>query len=153
MVGKEPQEVFLDFPGDIDFIPEVRKFISNVIHVNKFSKRFSFRTEIIIDELCSNAVKFGHLEAGENIRLSCRVTQQAVVLNVINKRAQEKHLKRLSEAISKKTEAQPFHEMESGRGIKIVKILADKVELVQEDGTCVRVTRKRNSDTVTQMSG
>ncbi len=65
------QVVTVDFPGDIDYIPDIRRFFSNLISIRSFSRRFAFRIEVIIDELCNNAIKFGKLHVGEfvNVRL------------------------------------------------------------------------------------
>ena len=87
--------VAIDFPGDIEYIPDIRRFISNIIALRDFSRRFTFRTEIIIDELCNNAIKFGRLKLGEFITLSCTLRDSGVVIEVFNPGADDQELANL----------------------------------------------------------
>jgi len=145
----EPNEftVAVDFPGDIDYIPDVRRFLSNLISLRSFSRRYSFRMEIIIDELCSNAVKFGRLKVGEFIRLSCRIQDECVTLDVTNPGSDEKDVKNLKKAmLTSDSNDGTLDDDIAGRGIQIIKILSTSVMVLEHEGTTVRVIKKKNDN-------
>ncbi|MFH0919311.1 MAG: ATP-binding protein [Fibrobacterota bacterium] len=133
--------VAIDFPGDIEYIPDVRRFISNIIGLREFSRRFTFRTEIIIDELCNNAIKFGRLKVGEFISLSCKISDAAVTLEVFNPGADEKELGRLRRAIAEEADSP---DAPAGRGIRIIKILCSSIEIEERGGTLVRILKQKS---------
>jgi anti-sigma regulatory factor (Ser/Thr protein kinase) len=139
-----PQSVTIDFPGDLEYIPDVRRLLSNLISIKGFSRRFTFRIEIIIDELCSNAVKFGRLKIGEFVTVKADVEDSHVVLHVSHPSVDTESVAKLNRAISDSGSEvdgeKPFNA--EGRGIQIVKILCDKLLVDISKGTTV-VAHKR----------
>jgi hypothetical protein len=49
MKSEKPHLLAVSFPGELEYIPLVRKMISEVLRVLKFSEKFTFRSEFIID--------------------------------------------------------------------------------------------------------
>lgn len=144
----EPNEhlITVDFPGDIEYIPDIRRFFSNLISLKAFSRRFSFRVEIIIDELCNNAIKFGKLRVGEFVTVCCRVTDDEVVLDVTNPGSDEKDIRTLKRAFAAGADDEVPAEAGVGRGIPIIKILSDSQHVLENNGTTVRVYKKKREN-------
>jgi len=136
--------VTVDFPGDIEYIPDIRRFLSNIISLRSFSRRFAFRMEIIVDELCNNAIKFGNLRVGEFVTITCRVRDEEVVVDVSNPGSDEKEVRNLKKAVAAGAgEAEAPADFVIGRGIQIIKILSSSVQVLDNGGTMVRVTKKK----------
>jgi anti-sigma regulatory factor (Ser/Thr protein kinase) len=134
-----PQSVTIDFPGDLEYIPDVRRLLSNLISIKGFSRRFTFRMEIIIDELCSNAVKFGRLKVGEFVTVKANVKNEDVTLHVSHPGVDSESVAKLNNAISDVVTEDIGNRsiMSDGRGIQIVKILCDKLVVDTSQGTTV----------------
>ncbi|MBL8027659.1 MAG: ATP-binding protein [Fibrobacteres bacterium] len=130
------QSITIDFPGDLEYVPDVRRLISNLISLRGFSRRFTFRMEIVIDELCSNAVKFGKLKIGEYVTVKADIEEADVRLHVSHPTFDADSVVKLKAAISDagddSSAASP-----DGRGIQIVKILCDKLVVDVSKGTTV----------------
>ncbi|OGJ86490.1 MAG: hypothetical protein A2487_14880 [Candidatus Raymondbacteria bacterium RifOxyC12_full_50_8] len=135
--------VMVDFPGDIDYIPLVRKFFANLINAHDFSRRFAFRTEIIIDELCNNTIKFGKPRIGESIKLSCDIQNDQIVLDIFSPRSMGVDIIKLKKAVEEKSGQKVAYESELERGIHIIKILCDDIQVFDKDDICIRVIKKR----------
>lgn len=134
----------IDFPGDIEYIPPVRKFVSRLINGRDFSRRFAFRTEIIIDEVCNNAVKFGKFRSNEFVNLTCRIKEDGVVIDIVNPGSDPRDVAKLKATLGDAPEAGSADELSAERGLKIVKILCNSIEVVEEDNLCVRITKRKN---------
>ncbi|OGS36922.1 MAG: hypothetical protein A2293_11925 [Elusimicrobia bacterium RIFOXYB2_FULL_49_7] len=137
------QTFSVDFPGDIEYIPPVRKFISRLINANAFSRRFTFRTEIIIDEVCNNAVKFGVFKGEDAVILTCRIEEGGVTIDVANPEGDPASVERLrrflNDDLPDGDDTQPF------RGMQIVKILCNSIEVKSLAGrTCVSIVKRKN---------
>lgn len=133
----------IDFPGDIEYIPPVRKFLSHLINARDFSRRFAFRTEIIIDEVCNNAVKFGKFRGNEFINLTCRIEVDRVVMDVTNPGSDARDVQRLKQCLREEDDASA-DPMSVERGMKIVKILCNTIEVIEGDNLCVRILKQKN---------
>jgi anti-sigma regulatory factor (Ser/Thr protein kinase) len=138
------QLVTIDFPGDIEYIPDIRRFLANLISLRSFSRRFSFRMEIIVDELCNNAIKFGNLRVGEFVTITCRVRDNEVVMEVCNPGSDEKEVRNLKKAVAAvSAESDASADFVMGRGVQIIKILSNSVQVLENNGTVVRVVKKK----------
>ena len=145
MIDTPDLTLSVEFPGDLDYVPDVRRFLSNVISLRAFSRRFAFRMEIIIDELCNNAVKFGRLKVGEFVRIGCRIEPDGVTLDVFNPGADAKEIARLRKAVlASAQDSECEDDPLPGRGIQIIKILATSIQVPESEGTLVRVIKKKN---------
>lgn len=138
------QTISVDFPGDLEYVPDVRRFISNLIALRGFSRRFTFRMEIVIDELCSNAVKFGGLRVGDFITLTANLGEKEVAFDVSQPSASDEVVAQLrrSIALASGESDELAGLLPNGRGMQIVKILCDSIEVKSDNGTVVSI-RKR----------
>jgi anti-sigma regulatory factor (Ser/Thr protein kinase) len=134
--------ITVDFPGDLEYIPDVRRLVSNLISLKGFSRRFTFRMEIVIDELCSNAVKFGRMKVGEFVTIKADVQDVDVTLHVSHPGVDTDNISRLMHAISDGGETGGNSAFKDGRGVQIVKILCDRLTVDTSRGTTV-VAHKR----------
>jgi anti-sigma regulatory factor (Ser/Thr protein kinase) len=144
-------DIEIIFPSDADYITGVRKFLAEATLIEGFSQKFSYRSEIIIDELCNNATKFGPIGKGAKIKLDCHFSEDSIDLNVRDGGGDQRDVTNLKSAISAIQGERRF----MGRGLEIVKMLSSSVEMV-EDGsgeTVVRVIKQRSQniiDTLTE---
>jgi anti-sigma regulatory factor (Ser/Thr protein kinase) len=135
----------IEFPCDWDYIPAVRKFVAEAALIEGFNQKFSYRTEIIIDELCNNSVKFACPKKDSNISLQCRFTQDAVHVDIRDAGASEQEVENLRMAIEN-VDQQRF----MGRGLEIVKMLASSIDVdTKANGeTIVKVVKKRSMNLI-----
>ena len=62
----------VQLPSDLEYIPPLRQFIAEVARVEGFSKKFCFRTEIIVDELVTNGILHGSQDVHTAITVSAK---------------------------------------------------------------------------------
>lgn len=128
--------VKLSFPTNMEYIPSVRKLFADCITAAGFNRRFSFRSEIVIDELCNNAIRHGSQDVDEYVTVYVEfITNDSLKITVENFNAELFSFKDLQTIINEDAQ-------DSGRGIKIVKILGDSIKLNKKDCTSISVTRK-----------
>ncbi len=126
----------LTFPANMEYIPSVRKFFADCITATGFSRRFTFRSEIVIDELCNNAIRHGSQAVNEAITVYIElVDEKTITITVENSVAEEFSNKDLKEIIQSSNG-------KCGRGIKIIKILCDSIVVNSKENTSISVTRK-----------
>jgi anti-sigma regulatory factor (Ser/Thr protein kinase) len=138
MSQEAPYFLAVSFPGELEYIPLVRKMISEVLRVLKFSDKFTFRSEFIIDELCNNAVIYGSGTGRSQVEIQCNAFGDRVEFTVKDRGGSSENIKRLRQAIAEGP-------MEKGGGLDLVRMLAEKVECTidERNVTQVHVVRKR----------
>jgi anti-sigma regulatory factor (Ser/Thr protein kinase) len=145
MKQKKPFEVNISFPGNLDYIPPIRKFISEVLQQKQYDPRFAYRTEIIVDEICNNAVTYGCVSVEAMVKLRCDVHPDHVELTISDEGGRTRDLQELRKAVmeEKSKTKDPFDG--HFRGLEIVRMLSEKIrlEIDDENLTSIRVTRKR----------
>ncbi len=147
----EREPIFLEFPVDADFIPAVRKFVAEASLIEGFTPKFSYRTEIIVDELCNNSVKYGPSTPGASIRIQCEFESDTMELTIQDPGGNPKDVQNLRRAIGMEQDRQHF----LGHGLEIVRMLTSGMEVSQtETGeTVIRVVKRRSQnliDTLTE---
>jgi anti-anti-sigma factor len=138
------QKLSLSFPSQLRFVPAVRQLISRVARQKNFTNRDSFRIEAIVDEVCNNAVEHGDKESKRNVDLDLNIDREKVEIRVVNATNPEKVelLRKASELLA--GSGKPSLETERGRGLALVKMLANDLRIdFSNGGTCVHVTRRR----------
>lgn len=140
---KENINLEITFPSDWDYIPAIRRFIAEATLIEGFNQKFSYRTEVIVDELCNNAVKYGPNSTDAVIVLGCELDNDAVKINIKDSGGEDKELNDLKKAI----ESNENSELK-GHGLEIVKMLASDIRIdTDENGdTVVKVVKRRSSD-------
>jgi anti-sigma regulatory factor (Ser/Thr protein kinase) len=139
---KFPFKVELSFPGDLEYIPSVRKFVSEVLLASNFSPKFAYRSEIIVDEICNNAVNYGCRTTDARIDLECEVFDDKIEFVIKDQGGTQENLERLQSVL--KSEMQD-DTPKDGLGLEIVKMLSEGMNVVIDDNnlTSVHITRKR----------
>jgi len=138
MKTETPYRISVSFPGELDYIPLVRKMVSDVLEVLHFSPKFTFRSEFIVDELCNNAVTYGSSTDRSLVDLLCETYGDRVEFTVKDQGGSSENINRLKLAIA----AEPG---EKGGGLELVRLLAEKVTCTIDENnlTQIHVVRKR----------
>jgi anti-sigma regulatory factor (Ser/Thr protein kinase) len=149
MTEKKPCTVTIKFPGDLEYIPAVRKFVSELLQVNRFDSKSTFRSEIIIDEICNNAVNYGCRSADPRVEVTCMLYADRIEFLVKDSGGSPENLNRLRSAGMADergvTQILKGQKPPNGLGLEIVRLLSEKVELDVDDNNMisVRVVRLR----------
>jgi len=140
----------LKFPGDLEYIPVVRKFVSDALQANEFSPKFAYRSEIIIDEICNNAVSYGCTSVDAAITLTFRVFGDHIEFSIQDEGGNPEHIEKLKSAVrSEERPAPEAHAMhtsgKSSMGLEIVRMLCDDltVHVGQNNLTSISVVKMR----------
>ena len=146
-----PEVIHIKFPGDIDYIPPIRKFISDLLNSGDFSDKFAYRSEIIVDELCNNAITFGCTHVGAEIELLCSIFPDRIEIELKDEGGNEEDLIRLKTAINNKNPIKRKISKTLKRknlGLEIVRMLSEELNFsIGEDNvTSIRVVRKRSAE-------
>jgi anti-sigma regulatory factor (Ser/Thr protein kinase) len=131
------------FPASIDYIPAMREFVAGVLLSYDYNDKFAYRSEIIVDELCCNAVKFGSLREVSRIELILKISEAHVSLSVLDEGGGQEDISELERVI-----ATPVSESDNTPklGLEIVKMLAETVTVsADEDSTRVGVIRVKEN--------
>jgi len=141
-----PYVITVKLPSDLEVIPSLRKFVSEVLQVSGFSAKFAFRTEIIVDAICNNAICYG--SGGDNdseVEVDCQIHSDRMEVLVKDRGGSALHIKRLQEAVQGNRPELPFAGETFGMGLEIVKLLSETIEFSVDENnlTSVHVVRKR----------
>jgi anti-sigma regulatory factor (Ser/Thr protein kinase) len=153
MTKAVPYTFQVKFPGDIEYIPTIRKFVSEVLLANNFTPKFAYRSEIIIDEICNNAVSFGCLSVDAAVELTCEVHEKHIELMIKDEGGRKEDIKRLKLAVNKEAKG-PFVEVgnqasrKESLGLEIVRMLSENVsvDVDKNNLTSIKVVKARESE-------
>jgi anti-sigma regulatory factor (Ser/Thr protein kinase) len=148
MKNANPLIFKVKFPSNADYIPPLRKFVSEVLHVQRFNPKFSFRSEVIVDEICYNAVMYGSHSMDAAVDLICHVFPDRVEFQINDEGGSHEHMERLKRVIEKsdEDEKEASHlKSNKGLGLEIVRMLSAKVNLkIKKDNvTSIQVIKNR----------
>jgi len=153
MEKSTPYRLKLTFPANLDYIFPVRKFISEMLMMNNYSQKFAYRSEVIVDEICSNAVTYGCKSINDQVEFACVVYPDKMEIQVKDQGGSTKDLERLRIALNNEDHYNqervnvPSDAGNNCLGIEIVRLLSEEIELdINKDNvTTIRVVRKRKS--------
>jgi|WetSurMetagenome_2_1015567.scaffolds.fasta_scaffold106203_2 anti-sigma regulatory factor (Ser/Thr protein kinase) len=148
MKNTTPLTFKVKFPSNADYIPPIRKFVSEVLLVEHFNSKFSFRSEVIVDEICYNAVSYGSHSMDATVDLICSVFSDRVEFQINDEGGTHEHMDRLKKVIEKEDDAEldvKQSRSDKGLGLEIVKMLSAKVNLkIKKDNvTSIQVIKHR----------
>ena len=147
MDDKNPYEIKMRFPSDLDYIPPVRKFVAEVLQGNHFSQRFAYRSEVIVDEICHNAITHGSRSMDATVQILCRIFSDRFEFQANDEGGRKEDLERLRLAVKKADALKTDLDKKEirGLGLEIVRLLSEEVnfEIGKDNMTTVRVVRKR----------
>jgi len=149
MDKQNPYVIKMRFPSDLDYIPPVRKFVAETLQVNQFSPKFAYRSEVIVDEICHNAIIHGSRTMDATVEIDCKIFPDRFEFEANDQGGKKDDLDRLKKAVKNADEkiAESVIEKEDkrGLGLEIVRLLSENVKLEISDNnmTTVRIVRKR----------
>jgi anti-sigma regulatory factor (Ser/Thr protein kinase) len=148
MDSEQPRVFKVKFPSDLDYVGPIRKFVAETLGVSKFSPKFAYRSEVIVDEICHNAITHGSRTADAAVEIECRIFSDRFEFQVNDQGGKKDDIERLKKAMKKAdVQASDFPEENDGRGLglEIVRLLSEeiKMEIGDDNMTTVRVVRKR----------
>ncbi len=138
--------VSASLPATIMYIPLFREFVSDILIRAGFSERFAYRTEIIVDELCSNAIKYGSHDSHSRIDIKLTWYDDHIDLSITDEGGSPESINLLKNSIEQKSESITDNSpMELSLGLQIVKTLCEKIDVTTDDDniTSVHIVRKR----------
>jgi anti-sigma regulatory factor (Ser/Thr protein kinase) len=149
----EPPYIFkVKIPSHVDYIPPIRKFVAEILQVKSFNSKFSFRSEVIIDEICHNAVMYGSQSMNATIDLVCTVFPDRVEFQINDQGGNAENVQRLKSAMENRDEEfekeVDYFKSSKGLGLEIVRMLSAEVDLKigKDNVTSIRVVRKREEE-------
>jgi anti-sigma regulatory factor (Ser/Thr protein kinase) len=148
MKSTNPLTFKVKFPSNADYIPPIRKFVSEVLQVERFNPKFSFRSEVIVDEICFNAVMYGSHSMDATVDLVCSVFPDRVEFQINDEGGSHENMERLKKVIEKSDDEEKEVDQSrasKGLGLEIVRMLSAKVNLkIKKDNiTSIQVIKKR----------
>ena len=141
-----PYKIAIRFPGDLEYIPAVRKFVSELLLVSNFGQKFAYRSEIIVDEICNNAATYGSQEKNSQVELICELFENRIEFTINDQGGDKTHLERLQTAL-RNAGQKNSEEINAGLGLEIVRMLSESMDVVidEKNLTSVHVIRKREN--------
>jgi anti-sigma regulatory factor (Ser/Thr protein kinase) len=135
-------DIKLKIPSAVFYIEPIRAFIGNLAQNLGFSRKRVADIQLVIDEICSNAIHHGSIDATVGVKLRIRIDTHSLEILVRDTGSPHTGEKswlthdRLSEIEESRSPSS-----ESGHGIFIAKSLADTHEMQPNSagGTDVRV--------------
>lgn len=114
-----PETLRIVFPADGSYVPHVRGMVADATLLAGFGQKFAYRTELVVDELLNNAIRFG--TPGATVHLECVLSSQDVRLSV-----------------SESSTSAPLESDSQNQGLEIVRMLSSSLEFSRtEDGESV----------------
>lgn len=153
MADVSPHRLTLNFPGDLEYVSAVRKLVSEVLVVNGYSHKFAYRSEVIVDEICTNAVRYGCKAVGAEVAFECLIWPDRIEVLVKDPGGESGDVSRLRSALAEEAAPDPLQQRLSdvarngpgGLGLEIVRMLSESVDVSVDDNnvTSIRVVRRR----------
>ena len=144
-----PYKLNVSFPGNLEYVSPIRKFISEVLIRNNFTEKFAYRSEVIIDEICTNAISYGCRSANAHIDFECHIYPDRIDFQVKDEGGRAEDVNRLRVAVDKTKEKQgDMTSLETISrdclGLEIVRMLSEKIDLQIDENnvTTVKITRQ-----------
>ncbi len=135
-------DIKLKIPSAVFYIDPVRAFVGNLAKDLGFSRKRVADIQLVVDEICSNAVHHGSIDATGGVKLQIRINTRSLEILVrdTGSRYEGQNSWLTHERLSE-IEANRSPSNESGHGIFIAKSLSDTYEIQANaaGGTDVRV--------------
>lgn len=138
----EKSDIKLKIPSAAFYIEPTRAFIGNLAQSLGFSRKRVADIQLVLDEICSNAVHHGSIDATVGVKLRIRIDTNSLEILVRDTGSRQTGKKNwLTHERLSEIEANRSPCSESGHGIFIAKSLADTYEMQRNaaGGTDVRV--------------
>ena len=143
------ETISMKMPSDISLVPSVRTCISDFVSLCGTDRKTLFQIELIIDELCNNAIEHGTQDLNKTIEVQCSVSDSQIEISVYNgyssRAAKNKTAQEIGQNMEKWADSPNNTENDfRGRGLGLVKIYSTNFEInSSNDGTWVYVIKKK----------
>jgi anti-sigma regulatory factor (Ser/Thr protein kinase) len=140
--------ISISLPALMFYVPLFREFVADTLMRVGFSEQFAYRTEVIVDELCSNAIQYGSHSTSARIDLRLSWDDDQIDLSITDEGGSEENISALREAIeAPQRETSDDQALEDSLGLEIVKMLSESVDIKVQDNniTSVRIVRNREA--------
>ncbi len=145
-MGQTDSTISISLPALMFYVPLFREFVADTLIRVGFSEQFAYRTEVIVDELCSNAIQYGSHSTSARIDLRLSWDDNKIDLSITDEGGSEENLSALREAIDA-PKREPFDDqaLDDTLGLEIVKMLSESVDIkvLDDNITSVRIVRNR----------
>lgn len=122
--------ISVSFQASLDFVPIMREFVSDTLLTYGCTDKFAYRSEIIVDELCSNSIKYGCENAQSRVEVKVEIANDSVSINVIDEGYDAKAVDNMKRLLS---QSSLNNESSDKLGLGIIKMLSKSVEVVRDD--------------------
>lgn len=147
MEGNLGSTVSVSLPALMFYIPFFREFVADTLLRAGFSERFAYRTEVIVDELCSNAVRYGSRDKTARIEIRLTWFEDHINLSIIDEGGSEENIAALKEIANSPVDPAAEIKTDSDSlGLEIVKMLSEKVVVQVNDKNITSVKIVRNKE-------
>ena len=153
MSETKEQSIRVRFPSNIGYVSPVRNLISELLQVRDYSRKFAYRSEVIVDEVCSNAIQYGSKKENSTVDLACLISGEKFEIHVQDQGGSKSDVERLKEAVESENinlneEVTKIKKLaRGGFGLEIVRMLSEEVELKigENNMTTLRVVRNKSN--------
>ena len=135
-------DIKLKIPSTVFYTEPIRAFIGNLAQSLGFSRKRVADIQLVLDEICSNAIHHGSVDATVGVKLRIKIDARALEILVRDTGSQQAGEKSwLTDERLLEIEENRSPSSERGHGIFIAKSLADTHEMHRNavGGTDVRV--------------
>lgn len=137
----------LELSADYRLIPGVRACIARNSYNFGFKEREAYQIELIVDEICNNALEHGGLSPQDKLKVICNFDEGYLDLAVKDKGKREFNLEEILVKERELLEGKKLPENfpVRGRGLTIVKKFVDSITIeTEEEGRIVKIVKKKN---------
>ncbi len=139
--------ISISLPALMFYVPLFREFVADTLLRVGFSEKFAYRTEIIVDELCSNAIRYGSHSPSARIDLRLAWNSEKIDLSITDEGGSEDNISALRKAITApKRETSTIENFETNLGLEIVKMLSQTIEVSVDSNNVTSVHIVRNKE-------
>jgi len=145
MDANKPYKFNLTFPANVDYIPAIRKYIAEVLQVLHFSQQFAFRSEVVVDEICYNAIMYGSQSVNAVVGITCIIYNDRIEIQVDDEGGNTDDVQRLKAVLEKDSMLSEEEKTGKGLGLQIVKLLSEDIQVTVGDcnKTSIQIMRKK----------
>lgn len=146
--NKKMEWLKMEISPNFSFVPGIRSCISRTAYNFGFDDREAYHIEIVIDEICNNAIEYGSKKRNGKIKLECKFTKNEMEFILKDYGGKEfnvddalsKNFNLLKDEVTKGEMDTPRR----GRGLIIVKKLVDRLDIkTGKNGTQVRFIKRK----------
>ena len=114
-------------PAQLLYVPIFRNYVADILSMCDFDNKFKYQAEIIVDELCSNAITHGSNSHISRIDITVIIEGKKVTIEVKDEGASKENNDKLLDMVNNGT----THDNKMGLGI--IKNLSNTIDISIKD--------------------